>query len=283
VLGIIESQASFPHYLCVCAIAKNEAPYFAEWLEYHILMGVGKFYIYDNESDDNTKKVLAPYIKAGIVEYTYWPGEKQQLPAYEDCIKRHKYDARWLAFIDIDEFIVPMKDKNLNACLSLIPYDAGQILLPWALYGSGGHLKKTDGLVMERFQKRADGTHSCKPIVNPRRLKTVNICYTPHRFDVSGSKTMDSNGKILVDDNNFSPRLEFDARIRVNHYVHKSRQEYLERKSRGEVFHGKNHLPPAGSYAAQFDQTDRSLNAVLDPVMDKYVAPVKKAILRRKA
>ena len=40
------------YYLAVCAIAKNEGPYFREWIEWHRKQGVEKFYIYDNESND---------------------------------------------------------------------------------------------------------------------------------------------------------------------------------------------------------------------------------------
>ena len=67
------------HYLAVCAIAKNEGPYFKEWLEWHRKQGVEKFYIYDNESTDCTKEVLQPYIESGLVEYTYFPGYRKQL------------------------------------------------------------------------------------------------------------------------------------------------------------------------------------------------------------
>ena len=61
------------YYLAICAIAKNEGPYFKEWIEWHLNHGVDKFYIYDNESTDDTKSILEPYIKRGIVDYKYWP------------------------------------------------------------------------------------------------------------------------------------------------------------------------------------------------------------------
>ncbi len=56
------------YYLAVCAIAKNEGAYFEEWIEWHRKLGVEKFYIYDNESTDNTKEILAPYVESGLVE-----------------------------------------------------------------------------------------------------------------------------------------------------------------------------------------------------------------------
>ncbi len=62
-----------------------------------------KFYIYDNESDDNLKEVLMPYIEDGLVDYTYLPGEKMQVVAYQDAVDKHKmeknmgiYCFRWI-------------------------------------------------------------------------------------------------------------------------------------------------------------------------------------------
>lgn len=63
--------------LAIVTIMKNEAPYVKEWLDYHILVGVKKFYIYDNDSDDNLHDILRPYIEQGIVEYTFFPGGRK--------------------------------------------------------------------------------------------------------------------------------------------------------------------------------------------------------------
>ena len=59
--------------LSICAIMKNEGPYVKVWIDYHRLVGVKRFYIYDNESTDNMKEVLDPYIQKGIVVYKYQP------------------------------------------------------------------------------------------------------------------------------------------------------------------------------------------------------------------
>ena len=44
----------------------NEAAYLEEWISYHLLINVDHFYVYNDESTDNTPEVLAPYIKQGI-------------------------------------------------------------------------------------------------------------------------------------------------------------------------------------------------------------------------
>lgn len=39
-------------YLSIGAIFKDEAPYLAEWIEFHRLVGVEHFFLYDNLSTD---------------------------------------------------------------------------------------------------------------------------------------------------------------------------------------------------------------------------------------
>ena len=51
-----EKTKKFSYELSVVAIMKNEGAYLKEWLDFHILVGVEKFYLYDNESNDDTKK-----------------------------------------------------------------------------------------------------------------------------------------------------------------------------------------------------------------------------------
>lgn len=52
-------------YLSIVCMALNEGPYIKEWIEYHKLVGVERFYFYDNGSNDNTREILEPYIRGG--------------------------------------------------------------------------------------------------------------------------------------------------------------------------------------------------------------------------
>ena len=45
-------------YLTISAIMKNEGPYLKEWLEFHHMVGVEHFFLYDNNSDDKTREIL---------------------------------------------------------------------------------------------------------------------------------------------------------------------------------------------------------------------------------
>ena len=239
------------YYLTCCAIAKNEGEYFIEWIEYHKNLGVEKFYIYDNESSDNTKEILAPYIKSGIVDYTYLAGLKQQLPAYNHCIEKHRLEAYWIAFIDLDEFIVPQKDKNIPDFLKRFESFAA-IEINWLIYGSGGAKKREIGSVMERFKCHSVPTNvlnrHVKNIVNPRRI--VSMVGSHEAVKLSGC-TVDSHGKPIK--KFFRNRQPQHDVIRINHYATKSYEEFSEKNARGRVASFKKR---DASYFNTFDLND---------------------------
>ena len=221
------------HFLSVCAIAKNEAPYFEEWIEWHLSQGVEKFYIYDNESTDGTKDVLEPYISRGIVEYKYWPGRKQQLPAYDDCLENYRFSSHWIAFIDLDEFIVPIKDKSITKFLER--YESfSAVEINWLIYGSSGRKTKTPGTIMERFKRHSQPdcylNRHVKCIVNPRKVFNMIGCHEAAR--ISG-RAADSNGNPIK--KNFRDRVPQHDVIRINHYAVKSYEEFLEKRARGRA------------------------------------------------
>ena len=239
------------YYLAVCAIAKNEGPYFQEWLEWHKKMGVEKFYIYDNESEDNTKEILTPYIESGLVEYVFWAGKKQQLPVYDDCLDKHRLDARWIAVIDLDEFIVPVKDKTIPDFLQRFE-DFAAVEINWLIYGSGGAREKTVGGVMERFRCHSAPDHILnrfvKSIVDPRCVFSFTGCHEAAR--ISG-KAADSHGETIR--KNYREREPQQDVIRINHYAVKSYEEFLAKRQRGRA--RKNEIR-SFNYFERFDLND---------------------------
>ena len=209
--------SKFKYNLAIVAIMKNEGPYLKEWIEFHKLLGVEKFYLYDNESKDETKEILKPYIESGLVEYTFFPGQKMQLPAYNDCIEKHKNDTKWLAVIDLDEFIVPVKYDNITDFLNKQPDNIAQALIPWVIFGSNGHIQKPKGLVTENYTKRAKRNWLYKSIVNPRLV----LCMACHEHTVAARTKMYKNSE-----------------IRINHYHCKSWEEYKLKALRGDAWDG---------------------------------------------
>lgn len=221
------------YYLAVCAIAKNEGPYFKEWIEWHRQMGVEKFYIYDNESTDGTREILAPYIESGLVDYTDFPGYRRQLAAYDDCFDKHRLETRWIAFIDLDEFIVPIKDKSIADFLHRFE-NFPAVEINWLIYGSGGAKTKTPGTMMERFKCHSRPEHPLnrhvKSIVNPRRVFSMIGCHEVARLS---GYAADSHGNPIK--KHFREREPQQDVIRINHYAVRSYEEFLEKQLRGRA------------------------------------------------
>lgn len=268
-----ERNKSFMYEMAMVAIAKNEGPYIREWIEHHKLIGFTKFYLYDNESDDDTRLLLSPYIESGLVEYTFFPGKMRQLDAYNDAIERHKNECRWMAFLDVDEFIMPtVPFKPITEIVSDIVYNSGKgavgLGINWVVYGSSNFKEKPQGFVMDNFLHRSEKTHwSCfmvKTICNPRM---VAYYISPHYplYKTGGYSVSESDGKRQY--GWFHHNVTY-KNVRINHYFTKSRQEYVKKRNRGLA-------DRLGQYdMAMFDKYD--LNDIYDESMKVYSEKIKK-------
>jgi hypothetical protein len=262
---ILITNKTYENYLSVLACTKNEGDYLEEWIEYHRLLGVDKFFIYDNESDDNTYEVLKPYIDSGIVDYEFFEGKHVQTEMYKHGITKAKHKTRWLATIDIDEFIQPLKHKNIVEFLK--EYEKySEVSIYWMFYGSSGHIEKQDGLTIENFlfRDKFPGI-MVKSIYNPR-LAVVFISNLVHYLFVYG-KSVNEKKEIFKDFNVKNPTCD---EIRVNHYYCKSREEFFNKKAkRGSNVNEEYCL-------TSFQVHDR--NDIFDDSMLKYAGEIKKRL-----
>jgi hypothetical protein len=85
-----------PVYASMCCIIKNEGRYLREWIEYSMLVGVERFFLYDHASSDDTRAVLAPYVQSGTVVLHNWsfPGYPQR-EAHQHCTHRYAHQTSW--------------------------------------------------------------------------------------------------------------------------------------------------------------------------------------------
>lgn len=199
-----DTLIGYQYQIAVAAIFRDEARFLSEWIEYHKLQGVEHFYLYNHLSDDNFAEVLAAYVDAGEVELYDWnfnptsweAWDKIQKSAYRHALKLAKKEAKWLAIIDIDEFIVPITDSPegmypLQGFLARYEKDStiGGICLAWVFFGTS-HVAKLEGnqLMIETLVLNggpscggnADAILSCgsyKSIVRPKYVKEIS---SPH-------------------------------------------------------------------------------------------------------
>ena len=226
----------YPHEVAITAILKNEGSYIKEWLDYHIAAGITKFYLYDNDSTDNVTEVLRPYIERGTVEYIFFPGRLMQYKAYNDAVYRHKFDCRYMAIIDLDEFIYPCTGQDIPTVVAELfsaDKNAGGLAINWRIYGSSGQDKRDLSRgVLERFTHRGHKEFSAnlhiKSIVNPR---CVDMFPTPHyALYFVGKYAVNELGDGVPKYEN--PQLS-GQKIVINHYFTKSREEFAAKRGRG--------------------------------------------------
>ncbi len=228
----------FVYDLAVTAILKNEAPYVKEWVDYHLLAGVDHFFLYDNESPDNLKEVLQPYIDAGIVTYIFYPGQSRQYEAYNDAL-RYKFFCRYMTWIDGDEFIFPKSQSTISEVLDEVftqNPNAAALGVNWCLFGSNHH-KKADLSrgVLDRFTARdSEVNKHVKIISNPRKVKFFPNPHYAVYFD--NCSAVNETGKFFVGPFNEDLTAE---KIVINHYHTKSFEEYEQKINRGNA-DGKN-------------------------------------------
>jgi glycosyl transferase family 92 len=276
-------------YLAACMQYRNEARYLAEWIEFHLLVGVERFYLYDNESDDNHLEVLAPYIEEGIVVLHEWPGTAStqaevcalQVLAFDHCIKTHGHEARWITFNDADEFLFSPTGRPVSEIL--VDYERWPgVVANWAPFGTSGHVTRPSGLVIENYTSRFDGDPAAllrmglprradqmfKTILDP----TVAIrCVNLHAWEYAEGTAVDENGYPVSSKWIFTKSTSAE-RLRVNHYFARS-EEDVRAKHAIRVRAGEP-LPPS-------DELQRMDAGMPDETILSYSAPLRDALRRR--
>lgn len=233
-----DMEKTYRYETAIVCIIKNEAAYIQEWIEYHkIVCGVGKFYLYDNESTDNVKEILKPYIEDGVVEYIWFPGKFKQLEAYNDALEKYKNQCRWMCFLDADEFIRTKNGATFPKILYKITQKKGNsvgVVPHWYMYGSSYLQKKPNDLVIKSYVNRGEdnfaGNYNVKTICNPRFIK---------RF-ISPHYAICKIGAYLVDEEGTEFKGMFAQTVShkylvINHYFHKSIEEAQQKLNRGKA------------------------------------------------
>jgi Glycosyl transferase family 2 len=217
-------------YLGIAAIVKDEAPSVLEWVAFHQLVGVECFDIYDNGSTDETVELLSAIDGVTVLD---WPGERQQLHAYAHAIRGAR--THWLAFLDVDEFLLSPQHLTLPAVLRAHE-DWDAIGACWALYGTSHVMHPRAASTLATYTLRAafsDLAHRhIKSIVQPARVPT-GPPLDPHHF---GCATWDMTGRRVHGP--LAQTATWEG-LRVNHYISKSIDEARGKMARPRADNGE--------------------------------------------
>ena len=224
-------------YLAACTIYRDAARYLPEWIEFHRLMGVERFLLYDNGSTDDHQEVLRPYVEEGLATVHAWPepflGRKGRpraiVTAFEHCTGAHRDDARWIACLDLDEFLFTPDGAPLPQVLRDYERHPG-VVVSRAEFGPSGHVTQPDGLVIANYVQRRplrpDEEAPYKSIIDPSR---VARCLTAHSFVYRDGLAVDEDERPVDVRWRTTRKPVAWARLRVHHYWSKSEEERIRK------------------------------------------------------
>jgi hypothetical protein len=231
--------------------------------------------MYNNESTDDHLEALAPYLDDGTVILHEWPMRPGQMAAYDHCLQTHGPDSRWIAFIDLDEFLFSPTLQPLPGVLASYEDHPG-VVVNWVMFGTSGHLTRAPGLVIETHDQRKrygpDTWESVKSIVNPSRVERV---LSPHAFLYRDGLAVDEQYRVNEPPLGLVRPVSFE-RLRLHHYAHRSEEEYLAKLARPQAHSGTYKDVPEHTV----DRRMRRLNEVRDDTIKAYIPEVRAALAR---
>jgi hypothetical protein len=201
----------------VC-IAKNEDPYIDEWIDYNKKLGFDDIFIYQNDwrwsgSSENVHKLEID-------------GINKQRDAYNSFIREYNSKYDWVAFFDIDEFLVLKKHNDIKSFIS--DYNDSQAIgINWVLFGNNNQTKVDgDYSVIKRFTKRQkDVNQHVKCIVKLSPLVYMDV-HSPNMQWTDTYKRINYGA---------FTKIHTDDIAQLNHYFCKTQEEFQLKCNRGRA------------------------------------------------
>ena len=259
------------HFLAFATNCKNESAYLREWLDYHLLVGVDHFFLYDQDDNEVSRALLAPYEQRGVVTrypWTQWDGTRYDGPTrfyqcnknhlgFAHCAANHRHEVQWLMKIDVDEFISPL-DNQADATTWLRTVNPRRVQgcrIPRIDFGSNGHLHPRPEPVIAAYTQRESTPSNHKDLANGDCLSTNRYCFSSHwwRYRL-GSQ--------------LRPMVTTKLGWQINHYYTKSKDEFYHRQN---VCRGRH---PSDD---RWQQIEARCNRVTDEGMLKFVPRLPQA------
>ena len=202
----------------VC-IAKNEDNYIKEWYDYHMKIGFDDIIVYQNDWECN---ITEP----NLIKYRV-DGKNKQLFCYNNFITEHQGKYDWVAFFDVDEFLVLKKHKNVKEFIKDYE-DYPGIGINWVFFGDNNHNGVIDDYsVISRFIKREKKVNNHVKSIVKLTPELRMLVHNP-----SNTVIVDTNKCAFK--SSFSPK-QYDDIAQLNHYFTKTKEEFIKKVERGRA------------------------------------------------
>ena len=223
----------------VCTCVRDERPYLREWIAHYRRLQFDHVWVYDNQSGDASRDLL-DRLAGPDLEVLPWntiPKASPQLTAFEHAARAAVGKCDFLAFFDVDEFLMECTEGALHRALSNLDAAAEGIVINQRIVGSNGQRKFSPLPVVARFPLATSEAYLenvwVKSIVRPESVVKFSNPHVPATksrslFSSAGvplaEGALDSAGKLSVVDHRY---------LALNHYILKSYEEFLWKRHRG--------------------------------------------------
>jgi hypothetical protein len=184
---------------CIVTIIRYDYSYLKEFIDYHSMIGVTKFIIYNNGTET---KIENKYPNCMIINF---PGDVIKRTAYSHFTINvlNTIEEDWILFIDLNEFLVPTKNITIQKFIEEQITTEQSIGIIKKIFSTNGHINKPDNETYLNYTLSRT-TSEIKTIIHKDILKK-NI----------NNKIFDNLNNILnsakiIDDTNI---------ISINHYL----------------------------------------------------------------
>jgi hypothetical protein len=231
------------HGVAIVLVVRNEARHIGEWARFHRLAGVRHVLVYDDGCCDGTLAELQREL--GGDGHTVVPWHQRlsdsrlgrpihnQVLAYAHAAANFGGAYRWLAFIDADEFLVPVQAASLDAALAHLGPQVCNLSLPWHMFGRNGHREPPCGGVVANYRQRAAEPMQAanfKCLVDPCLLLSVRV----HSMDTGRpALTWNDRGEPWPLSQRHRAGFYAADHLQLNHYYTRSNAELEQKISRG--------------------------------------------------
>ncbi|MDD5271544.1 MAG: Stf0 family sulfotransferase [Methylovulum sp.] len=142
-----------------CAIvaqARGEEYIVNQWIAYHLMIGFDKIFLFDHLSDPPLSDVVDKAFEDKVELRRVTKDAVIQRAVYDYAFRQLCNDMDWIAFIDLDEFIVLKNHGNIKDFLAQFPADTGCVLLHWECFTSQGYENNPDGCIFDNYTQSID-------------------------------------------------------------------------------------------------------------------------------
>ena len=222
----------------ICACIKNEHDDIVdEWLRWHFHIGIDHVYLYDDDSEVPVEETVTDFRDRVTVYRNQFIEQDNRQKTYYNFIL---HDARkhfdWLAYIDLDEFIVLKQNDQIQEFLETYN-EYGAVVMFWSIFNSNQHIERpTPGLIAHYDKVVREENFKdlyVKSIINTKYAKTMPTVHSG-RF-VEGKYAVTDQFKELTGSFTQDFSLLSKEKIQLNHYYTKSLACMIRKHERGSA------------------------------------------------